>query len=148
MTWWEEITIWEAFRPCPSYSHESNNVQYVLCPSFVQIKLLVKGGKHRKKEGAGVLLVYYSHGNIVSHEQLNPPELFPKGIACEGIFRARYIFILNLWPNTISRKTTLKHLKTLCFIAPPQPCTVTIGPQMTPSRLFPIAIFTFLFSEA
>lgn len=95
--------------------------------------------------------VYYSRENIVSQKRLNLPELLPKGMNYEGIYgRPIYsrVYSQFMADRGKSRKATLKPLKTLCFIAPPQHCTVTVGPQTTPRGPASAAILTLLISEA
>lgn len=105
----------------------------------------------QEQEWGGGLLVYYSRENIVSQKRLNLPELLPKGMNYEGIYgRPIYSHVYSQFmaDRSKSRKATLKPLKTLCFIAPPQCCSVTVGPQMTPRGPASTAILTFLISEA
>lgn len=69
----------------------------------------------------------------------------------EGIYVCpiySHVYSQFMADRTKSRKATLKPLKTLCFIAPSQHCTVTVGPQTIPCGPACAAILTFLISEA
>lgn len=74
----DNITIWEAVTPCTSYTHESNHLQNVICPSFVRIKLLIKGGKHRKRKVLECCW-YITHMETLNHmNNLIHLSCFPK----------------------------------------------------------------------
>lgn len=112
-----------------------NMLSVLLLSNNVQIKVLAVG----QDSDAGVrwsgLSVHCSRENIILQKQLNLAELLPKGMNYEGIYVCPiygHVYSQFMADRTKSRKATLKPLKTLCFIAPPQQRTLTVGPQTTP----------------
>lgn len=104
----------------------------------------------QEPEWDGGIWVYYSRENV-SQKRLNLPERLPKGMNYEGIYgRPTYshVYFQFMADRSKSRKATLKPLKTACFIAPLQHCTVTVGLQTTPRGPASTAILIFLISEA
>ena len=103
----------------------------------VQINLLAEGGARRAQEweAGGLLWIYFSCENSVSQKRLNLPELLPNGMNYEGFYRRSIysrVYSQFMADSSESGEATLKPLKTLCFITPPQHCTVTVAPQTTP----------------
>lgn len=95
----QRMPIWEALHLHLLYTHESNHMQYVMCPFIVQIELLAKGGKCRNRrgvEGCG----YIIHVKTLYHRNdLIYLSFSPKVWIMKAFMGAPYIamFILNLW---------------------------------------------------